>query len=123
MLSRIEVTGSTSATHSYAAIPLLDDRLVTEQSQLVVTVDGTPFTYVASGPASGEYTLNKTTRVLTLGDALTAPEVLRIVRVTENAQMLVVFANLADLSAENLNLALKQLLFLNQERVDDIAEL
>lgn len=123
MLSRIEVTGSTSATHSYAAIPLLDDRLVTEQSQLVVTVDGTPFTYVSSAPASGEYTLNKTTRVLTLGDALAAPEVLRIVRVTENATLHTVFANLSDFNAESMNLVLKQLLYLNQERVDDIAEL
>lgn len=123
MLSRVVYTGSTASTFSYAAVPLLDDLLVTEQSQLVVKKNGVALTYKAAGPGATEYTLNKTTRVLTLGAALIITDTLRIVRDTKTDAMHVIFTNNASLPAEDLNLCLKQVLFLNQEREDDLSEL
>lgn len=123
MISRIEVTGPTGATHSYSAIPLLDNQLVAEEAQLVVTVDGVEFNYVNSSPSPGEYTLNKTTKVLTLGAVLSSGQVLRIVRSTKNDALHVAFTNNAPMGAADINLCLKQLLFLAQERIDDLEEL
>lgn len=123
MLSRVIYTGVTGTTFSYAGVPLLDDRLVTEQSQLVVTVNGVKQDYVSGAPGAGEYTLDKNTKILTLGTALSASDTLRIVRQTKSDGLHVVFTNTAALSAEDLNLVLKQLLYLDQERQDDIQEL
>lgn len=117
------MTGSTSATHSYAAVPLLDDPLVTEQSQLVITVNDVAQTYVSAGPGAGEYTLNKTTKVLTLGTALIVTDTLRIVRTTKRDAAHVIFTNNAPFSAEDFNLVIQQVMFLNDERVDDLEEL
>lgn len=123
MLSRVVYTGSTASTFSYAAVPLLDDLLVTEQSQLVVKKNGVALTYKSAAPGATEYTLNKTTRVMTLGAALIVTDTLRIVRDTKTDAMHVVFTNNAPMGAEDINLCLKQVLFLNQEREDDLSEL
>jgi hypothetical protein len=117
--SRINYTGLTgTGPFSYSGIALLNDRLVTEQSQLVVQLNGSSLSYVSSGPVAGEYTLNKDTKQLTTGDTLVAEDFLLIRRATKRDAMHVIFENNAPLSADDLNLACTQLLYLIQEALE-----
>lgn len=119
--SRVEYTGVTGTAHSYSGVRLLNDRLVTEQSQLIVTKNGTELSYVASAPTSVQYTLNKTTKVLTLGAALVTTDVLLIRRSTKQDALHVDFENNSPLAEDDLDLALNQLLFIAQEAQERIA--
>lgn len=115
-LSRVIYTAQTgTGPFSYSAVDLLTDALVTEESQLVVTVNDVEIDYTANAPAPGEYTLNKTTRQVTLGTALIATDDLVIQRVTQMNALHVVFQNNAPLGEDDLNLVLKQLMFIAQE--------
>jgi hypothetical protein len=113
--SRIEYSGTTGTTFSYAALDLLTDTLVSEQSQLVVTKNGTELAYASGAPGAAEYTLNKTTRVMTLGTALVSTDVLLIRRSTKRDGLHVVFTNNSPIAEDDLNLVLEQLLFIAQE--------
>lgn len=114
--SRVEYTGVTgTGPFSYSGVRLLTDVLVSEQSQLIVTVNGEELTFVAAGPAAGEYTLNKTTKNVTLGTALVTTDVLLIRRATARDVLHVVFTNNSPLNEDDMNLVLNQLLFIAQE--------
>lgn len=115
MNSRLEYTGVTGTSFSYANLDLLADALVSEQSQLVVTVNGTALAYDSGAPSAGEYSLNKTTRNVTLGTALVSTDILLIRRSTKKDAMHVVFTNNSPIAQDDLNLAFKQCLFIAQE--------
>lgn len=113
--SRVTYTGITGTTASYAGIVLLNDALVSQQSQLVVTKNGTALTYAAAAPGALEYTLNKTTSVLTLGTALITTDILLIRRSTKKDALHVDFTNNSPLAEDDLDLVLNQLLYIAQE--------
>lgn len=113
--SRITYTGVTGTTFSYGGIILLNDRLVTEQSQLVVTVNGVSYAYNAGAPGAAEYTLNKNTRVMTIGTALITTDTLLIRRSTKKDARHVDFTNNSPLTEADLDLITLQLLFIAQE--------
>lgn len=113
--SRVTYTGATGTTFSYSGVALLNDRLVTEQSQLVVTKNGTSLAYNAGAPGAAEYTLNKTTRVMTLGTALITTDVLLIRRSTKKDALHVDFEDNSPINEDDLDLVLNQLLYIAQE--------
>lgn len=113
--SRVTYTGITGTTASYAGIVLLNDALVSQQSQLVVTKNGTALTYAAAAPGATEYTLNKATQVMTLGAALITTDALLIRRATKKDALHVDFTNNSPLAEDDLDLVLNQLLFIAQE--------
>jgi hypothetical protein len=121
--SRVSYTSTTgTGPFSYGAIALLTDAVVPEQDQLVVTVNGTALTYKASAPGAAEYTLNKTTRNVTLGTALISSDILKIRRKTKQNGLHVTFTNNGSFNGADADLVLKQLMFLGQEAKDDAAE-
>jgi hypothetical protein len=114
-LSRVTYSGVTGTDHSYGVIQLLSDKRVPEQTQLIVTVNGIEQAFVVSSPGTGEYTLNKTTKILELGEALVAEDVLVIRRATKRDGLWVVFESNAPLARDDINLVTHQLLFIAQE--------
>lgn len=113
--SRITYDATTGTTFSYGGIVMLNDRLVSEQSQLVVTKNGATLTYSAGAPGAAEYSLNKNTKVMTLGTALVTTDILLIRRATKKDSRHVDFTNNSPLTAEDLDLVTLQLLFIAQE--------
>lgn len=113
--SRITYAATTGTTFSYGGITLLNDRLVSEQSQLVVTKNGATLGYNSGAPGATEYTLNKNTKVMTLGTALVTTDTLLIRRATKKDARLVDFANNSPITEDDLDLITLQLLFIAQE--------
>lgn len=117
--SRLELSGLTgTGPFSYAGLTLLNDRLVSQESQMIVTLNGTELVYSSSAPGEGEYTLNKNSSQLTTGDTLVADDVLLIRRSTKKDALHVDWENNSPLAEDDLDLACQQLLFIAQEAVE-----
>lgn len=73
----VSITGSTSDTHSYAAIELIGNHSVRHEDQLLVRLNG-----VLLSLAKADYTVNAVAKTVVLASPLTAPDVLEIERST-----------------------------------------
>jgi hypothetical protein len=113
---RYVVVSPAPASYSYSAIQTLDETVVPESTQLIVTLNGVTLTHLT------DYTINASTNQITLIGATLAglidDDVIIIRRDTLDTSQYVTFVDNSGLTAEDLNLSVTQVFFLTQEALD-----
>lgn len=124
--SYLDITSSTSATHSYSALTILSQPSLgtsatrgivdhdTDEEQLRVFKNGTEL--VRPGVTGSEYSVDETAEDVILDDALISADRLLIVRQTRRDRPYVTFKNSARLKqSDDVNLFVDQVMFIIQE--------
>ena len=124
--SYLDITSSTSATHSYSGLTLLVQPSLgtsvirgvadhdTDEDQLRIFKNADEL--VRPGVTGAEYSVNETTKNVVLNDALISADRLLIVRQTRRNQPYVTFKNSARLKqSDDVDLFVDQVMFIVQE--------